>query len=80
MGDPYEDLVRTEFYNDFLKRDGLHRGINIFIFEGDRELGYFRLWRSAKSPDSDEREKLLLDTISSFLNGRCRRVWTNSRI
>ncbi|NTI78741.1 helix-turn-helix transcriptional regulator [Rhizobium rhizogenes] len=64
---PYSELMRTEFYNDFLKRDGLHHGINVFLFEGDRDLGDFRLWRSAKSPDFNEREKLLLDTISPFL-------------
>ncbi|WP_286182358.1 helix-turn-helix transcriptional regulator [Rhizobium sp. ICMP 5592] len=64
---PYSELIRTEFYNDFLKRDGLHHGINVFLFEGDRDLGDFRLWRSAKSPDFSEREKMLLDTISPFL-------------
>ncbi|QAA98966.1 MULTISPECIES: helix-turn-helix transcriptional regulator [Agrobacterium tumefaciens complex] len=64
---PYSELVRTEFYNDFLKRDGLHHGINIFIFDGDRDIGDFRLWRAEKSPDFSQREKLLLDNIAPFL-------------
>src|SRR4029077_4277954 len=33
---PREVLIRTEFYNDFLARDGLHHGVNLFIFDGDR--------------------------------------------
>ena len=43
---PRDKLVRTEFYNDFLARDGLHHGVNMFIFDGDRDLGDFRIWRA----------------------------------
>ena len=43
---PRGELVRTEFYNDFLARDGLHHGVNMFIFDGDRDLGDFRIWRA----------------------------------
>jgi hypothetical protein len=43
---PRGKLVRTEFYNDFLARDGLHHGVNMFIFDGDRDLGDFRIWRA----------------------------------
>ena len=35
-----ETLMRTEFYNDFLARDGLHHGLNMFIFDGDRDQRY----------------------------------------
>jgi hypothetical protein len=42
---PRGKLVRSEFYNDFLARDGLHHGVNMFIFDGDRDLGDFRIWR-----------------------------------
>ncbi|UXT20478.1 hypothetical protein FY140_07025 [Agrobacterium tumefaciens] len=59
--------MKNRLYNNFLKKDGLHHGINIFIFEGGCDLGDFRLWRAAKSPDFGGREKLLLDTISPFL-------------
>jgi hypothetical protein len=56
---PYPVLRWTEFYNDFLKPDGLHHGINIFLFDGDRDLGDFRLWREARSPDFYDRETSL---------------------
>jgi len=35
---PRRDMLRTEFYNDFLARDGLDHGINMFVFDGDRDL------------------------------------------
>lgn len=64
---PYDELQKTEFYNDFLKRDGLHHGINLFLFDGERDLGDFRLWRAKSSPDFNEREVALLDTLAPFL-------------
>jgi DNA-binding CsgD family transcriptional regulator len=64
---PYSVLRRTEFYNDFLKRDGLHHGINIFLFDGDRDLGDFRLWREARSPDFCDRETMVLDALAPHL-------------
>src|SRR5216683_3140039 len=33
-----EELVKTEFYNDFLARDGLHHGVNMYVFEGNHDL------------------------------------------
>lgn len=64
---PYADLHKTEFYNDFLKRDGLHHGINLFLFDGDRDLGDFRLWRTAREPDFSERETTLLNILAPYL-------------
>lgn len=64
---PHAELERTEFYNDFLKRDGLHHGINLFLFDGERDLGDFRLWRAQTSPDFNDREVALLDALAPFL-------------
>ena len=57
----YSALRRTEFYNDFLLAQGLHHGINVFVFDGEKDLGDFRLWRALRSPSFGERERLLLD-------------------
>ena len=70
---PYSKLRRTEFYNDFLSRDGLHHGMNIFFFDGDRDLGDFRLWRAASSPDFGAREIALLNAIAPHLQAALRR-------
>jgi DNA-binding CsgD family transcriptional regulator len=61
------DMVRTEFYNDFLARDGLHHGINMYVFDGDRDLGDFRIWRAAGRPDFERREIDLLNALEPFL-------------
>ena len=61
------DMIRTEFYNDFLARDGLHHGINMYVFDGDRDLGDFRIWRAAGRPDFESREIDLLNALEPFL-------------
>jgi hypothetical protein len=64
---PREVLMRTEFYNDFLARDGLHHGVNMFIFDGDRDLGDFRIWRAQGRPDFCDRDLDLLDALEPHL-------------
>ena len=62
-----ETLERTEFYNDFLAQDGLHHGINLFVFDGDRDLGDLRIWRGRDRPDFSERDTGLLDALEPHL-------------
>ncbi len=71
---PRQKLERTEFYNDFLARDGLHHGINTFIFDDERDLGDLRIWRAFGRPDFGERDTGLLDALEPYL----RRAWRRS--
>lgn len=64
---PRDALERTEFYNDFLARDGLHHGVNLFIFDGDRDLGDFRIWRGRGRPEFSSRDLDLLDALEPFV-------------
>lgn len=64
---PDSEFYRSEFYNDFLRKDGLHRGVNIFLFDGDHDLGDFRIWRGKGKPDFGEREFTLLNALEPFL-------------
>jgi DNA-binding CsgD family transcriptional regulator len=64
---PRDKLMRTEFYNDFLARDGLHHGIDMFIFDGDRDLGDLRIWRAKGRPDFCKRDVDLLDALEPHL-------------
>jgi DNA-binding CsgD family transcriptional regulator len=64
---PRHKLVRTEFYNDFLARDGLHHGVNMFIFDGDCDLGDFRIWRAKGRPEFCARDLDLLDALEPHL-------------
>jgi DNA-binding CsgD family transcriptional regulator len=67
------DMLRTEFYNDFLARDGLDHGINMYVFDGDRDLGDFRIWRAAGRPDFERREIDLLNALEPFLHRAMKR-------
>jgi DNA-binding CsgD family transcriptional regulator len=70
---PRTSLERSEFYNDFLARDGLHHGINLFIFDQERDLGDLRIWRARGRPEFGTRETGLLDALEPFLRGALRR-------
>jgi DNA-binding CsgD family transcriptional regulator len=82
---PRHKLIRTEFYNDFLARDGLHHGVNMFIFDGDRDLGDLRIWRAKGRPDFCERDLDLLDALEPHLRrallrcARCDRLTPRER-
>jgi DNA-binding CsgD family transcriptional regulator len=64
---PRDQLERCEFYNDFLARDGLHHGINLFLFDKDRDLGDLRIWRAHGRPEFGAREIALLNALEPFL-------------
>lgn len=42
------DLSRTEFFNDFLLRDRMHWGVNVYFQEDGECIGDFRIWRQHK--------------------------------
>lgn len=70
-------LERTEFFNDFLARDGLHYGINFYAYSSGRNIGDLRIWRSRRKQDFGRRDAAILDAIGaaftqSLLNARLR--------
>jgi len=75
---PRSALERTEFYNDFLARDGLHHGVNMFVFDGEgpgrRDLGDLRIWRARHRPDFESRDLDILDALCPFLRAALLRV------
>lgn len=70
---PRAALHRTEFFHDFLARDGLHHGLNHFAWVGPRNLGDLRVWRSATRPDFTESERMLLDLVGRAFTAALRR-------
>lgn len=69
------ELEKTEFYNDFLRVDGLKWGINLYAYEGSLNIGDLRIWRGTARPPFGEREVALLDMLSphftnSLVNAR----------
>jgi DNA-binding CsgD family transcriptional regulator len=71
---PHAQLQRTEFFNDFLRRDGLHWGINLHAFDGPRALGDLRIWRARHRRDFDAHDKALLDLIEPAFVAALRRA------
>jgi len=71
---PQRALMRTPFFNDFLSRDGLHWGMNLHAFDGDRQLGDLRIWRRRERGDFGDHEKALLDLIEPAFAGALQRA------
>ena len=42
---PQRELMQAEFFNDFLARDGLHWGVNVYSYVDGRNIGDLRIWR-----------------------------------
>lgn len=70
-----KDLVETEFFNDFLHKDGLYYGINIYVYDkGDRNIGDFRIWRSRGRENFGHRELRILDMIAPHFRNAMRNI------
>ena len=71
---PREELERTEFFNDFLMRDGLHHGINVYAYDGELNIGDLRIWRAKHRPHFGKSEAALLDTLLPHFRNALRNV------
>ncbi len=61
------DLQRTEFFNDFLARDGLHWGVNLYAWSGERNIGDMRIWRDRHHDNFARDDLRLLDLVRPAL-------------
>jgi DNA-binding CsgD family transcriptional regulator len=69
----HDRLVKTEFFNDFLKKDGLCYGMNYFAYDQAENIGDLRIWRGSKREDFSKREANIMDAIGpSFINALIR--------
>jgi DNA-binding CsgD family transcriptional regulator len=64
---PQRELMRTEFFNDFLARDGLHWGVNLYAWSGERNIGDMRIWRDRRRGDFSRSDLELLDLVRPAL-------------
>ena len=62
-----EKLRRTEFYNDFLARDGLHHGVNLFIFDRNAISAICASGGRGGVPEFSERDTGILDALEPHL-------------
>jgi DNA-binding CsgD family transcriptional regulator len=71
---PRGELLRCEFFNDFLRRDGLHWGINLHTFDGAQALGDLRIWRGRSGREFSEHDRSLLQFIEPAFAAALRRA------
>jgi len=71
---PQRELMRTPFFNDFLARDGLHWGMNLHAFDGDRALGDLRIWRRRGRGDFGAHHTQMLSLIEPAFAGALRQA------
>ena len=60
---PQSQLVRTEFYNDFLGRDGLYWGVNLYAWSVNDNIGDMRIWRDRRRENFSDDDLQLLDLV-----------------
>jgi DNA-binding CsgD family transcriptional regulator len=70
---PQRELMRTEFFNDFLARDGLHWGVNLYAWSGDHNIGDMRIWRDRRHGDFSRADLDVLDLVRPALVAALRR-------
>jgi DNA-binding CsgD family transcriptional regulator len=63
----HDRLVRTEFFNDFLKQDGLCYGLNFFAYDRGDNIGDLRIWRGANREDFTPRDAQIVNAIGPSL-------------
>jgi DNA-binding CsgD family transcriptional regulator len=71
---PRARLLKTEFFNDFLARDGLHWGINLHAFDGAHAVGDLRIWRGRRRRAFEQHDKELLELIEPAFTAALRRA------
>lgn len=60
---PQTELQATDFFNDFLRPDGLHWGVNAFAHDGRRHLGDLRIWRRRTRANFDDGDVAMLRLV-----------------
>ena len=61
------DFERTEFYNDFLRCDGLYFGVNLHVYDGGCPIADWRIWRSRRRENFERRSLDILNMLAPHL-------------
>lgn len=77
---PQRELMRTEFFNDFLARDGLRWGVNVYSYVDGRNIGDLRIWRGKQRDNFDGHTLDLLKLIEPAFTGALHRASLRARL
>ncbi|MBW2368465.1 MAG: helix-turn-helix transcriptional regulator [Deltaproteobacteria bacterium] len=71
---PFPKLIKTEYYNDFLKPQNIHDQLAIYLKSGNRFLGVTALFRPRSSPVFSVAEKAKAKLMVPFLTAAVERA------
>jgi DNA-binding CsgD family transcriptional regulator len=66
------DFERTEYYNDFLKLDGLRFGLNLHVYDRGCPIADWRIWRGRGRENFERRSLEVLDCLAPYLRNATR--------
>ena len=73
---PIEELKKTEFFNDFLNKDGLYWGVNLYAYRGDASLGDLVIYRAKGREDFSHQDMACLNIIAPVFTAALSRLET----
>ncbi|MBS0449372.1 MAG: LuxR family transcriptional regulator [Proteobacteria bacterium] len=74
------DLARTEFFNDFLLRDRMYWGVNVYFYERDECVGDMRIWRNRDRGNFESNEVEVLRMVEPAITAALARLqWHDTR-
>ncbi len=71
---PQKELMKTEFFNDFLFSDGLFHGINLHLYNYSENIGDLRIWRKKGIGNFNQNSCLILDILKPHLINSFRKM------
>lgn len=74
------ELSRTEFFNDFLRRDRMYWGANVYFYEREQCVGDIRIWRSRERGNFDASEIDILNMVEPAITGALARLGWSQKV
>lgn len=73
------NLSRTEFFNDFLLRDRMYWGVNVYFYDHEQCVGDIRIWRNRERGNFDVSEVDILNLIEPAITAALARLkWSET--
>ncbi|MBS0452432.1 MAG: LuxR family transcriptional regulator [Proteobacteria bacterium] len=71
------DLSRTEFFNDFLLRDRMYWGVNVYFYDRAQCVGDVRIWRNRERGNFDAGEIDIMNMVEPAITAALSRLSWN---
>ncbi len=68
------ELMKSEFFNDFLRREGMHWGVNLYFHDDHTCVGDFRIWRGREHGQFGHSELELLRLMEPAITSALSRL------